>query len=163
MLERLFEGFLWKSRLMVLFAVVMGLVSSLLLFFLGTFDIFKVILKVASINISKEIYKEAVATIVGAIDIYLIATVLIIFSLGIYELFISRIDQAMEDEKSSKILAITNLEDLKEKLAKVVLMVLVVTFFKYAIHVPYKTSLELLYLAAGTLMLALALYYSHKH
>jgi len=52
---------------------------------------------------------------------------------------------------------------IKEKLAKVVLMVLVVTFFKYAIHVSYKTSLELLYLAAGTLMLALALYYSHKH
>jgi len=148
---------------MVLPAVIMGLVSSLVLFLLGTVDILKVIHKIMFFEISKELYKETVATIIGAIDIYLIATVLIIFSLGIYELFISRIDQAMEDEKSSKILAITNLEDLKEKLAKVVLMVLVVTFFKYAIHVSYKTSLELLYLAAGTLMLALALYYSHKH
>ena len=41
-------------------------------------------------------------------------------------------------------------------------MVLIVTFFKYAIHIKYKTPLEILFLAVGVLMLSLALYFSHR-
>ncbi len=163
-LERIFEAFLWRSRLMVLFAVVFSLIAAFGMFIVASVEIYEPIhnLFVNYFHISPEEHEKLVGSIVGAIDLFLIATVLIIFSLGLYELFISKIDEAENDEKSSRILAIHSLDDLKEKLAKVVLMVLIVTFFKYAIHIKYETPLETLYLAVGVLMLALALYFSHK-
>jgi len=162
--ERIFEGFLWRSRLMVLFAVLFSLLAALSLFIVASFEIFEPVKHLYEnyFHLSSEDHKKLVGAIIGAVDLYLIATVLIIFSLGLYELFISKIDQAENDERSSKILAIHSLDDLKEKLAKVVLMVLIVTFFKYAIHIKYETPIETLYLAVGVLMLALALYFSHK-
>ncbi len=163
-IERLFEAFLWRTRWLVIFAVIFSLLASLGLFIVASCEIFDPISNLFShgFHISEEEHEHLVGAIVGAIDLYLIATVLIIFSLGLYELFISKIDEAESDENSSKILAIHSLDDLKEKLAKVVLMVLIVTFFKYAIHIKYETPLQTLYLAVGVLMLALALYFSHK-
>ena len=164
LIERLFEGFLWRSRLMVLFAVLFSLLAALSLFIVASFEIFEPVEHLFGnhFHISPEEHKKLVGAIIGAVNLYLIATVLIIFSLGLYELFISKIDQAENDERSSRILAIHSLDNLKEKLAKVVLMVLIVTFFKYAIHIKYETPIETLYLATGVLMLALALYFSHK-
>ncbi len=162
--ERLFEALLWRSRWMVILAVIFSLIAALGLFIVASLEIVEPVKELLSsgFHVSAHQHETMVGTIVGSIDLYLIATVLIIFSLGLYELFISKIDEAENDENSSKILAIHSLDDLKEKLAKVVLMVLIVTFFKYAIHIKYKTPLETLYLAVGVLMLALALYFSHK-
>ncbi len=163
--ERIFEAFLWRTRWLVIFAVIFSLIASLSLFVVASVEILEPVesLILHGFHLGKVEHEELVGAIVGAIDLYLIATVLIIFSLGLYELFISRIDEAENDERSSRILAIHSLDDLKEKLAKVVLMVLIVTFFKYAIHIKYETPLETLYLAAGVLMLALALYFSHRN
>jgi len=163
-LERLFEAFLWRTRWMVILAVIFSLIAAFALFIVASVEIFEPVkhLFANHFHVSAHEHEMIVGAIVGAIDLYLIATVLIIFSLGLYELFISKIDEAENDENSSKILAIHSLDDLKEKLAKVVLMVLIVTFFKYAIHIKYQTPVETLYLAAGVLMLALALYFSHK-
>jgi uncharacterized membrane protein YqhA len=80
----------------------------------------------------------------------------------LYELFISKIDDAEESEAGSKILAIHSLDELKDKLGKVVVMVLIVSFFKKVIHMNFSTPLEMLYLAGSILALALALYYMHK-
>jgi uncharacterized protein (TIGR00645 family) len=164
-LERLFEGFLWRSRWMVVFSVLFSLLASFVLFIVASVEIIEPTIEAFKLrfHIESEFHENLVSSIVGAVDLYLIATVLIIFSLGLYELFISKIDEAENDERSSKILAIHTLDDLKEKLAKVVLMVLIVTFFKYAIHIKYETPLQTLYLAVGVLMLALALYFSHKN
>ncbi len=163
-IERLFEAFLWRTRWMVIIAVFFSLLASLSLFIVASYEIYEPVHSMFShgFHLTKQEHEALVSAIVGAIDLYLIATVLIIFALGLYELFISKIDEAENDENSSKILAIHNLDDLKEKLAKVVLMVLIVTFFKYAIHIKYETPIQTLYLAAGVLMLALALYFSHK-
>jgi len=149
---------------MVILAVIFSLLAALALFIVASVEIVAPLKHLLEnhFHITAHEHELLVGAIVGAIDLYLIATVLILFSLGLYELFISKIDEAESDENSSKILAIHTLDDLKEKLAKVVLMVLIVTFFKYAIHLKYKTPLEILYLAAGVLMLALALYFSHK-
>ena len=162
-LERLFEGFLWRTRWMVILAVLFSLFAALGLFIVASVEIYHPVAQMFEhgFHLTSHQHETLVGAIVSAIDLYLIATVLIIFSLGLYELFISKIDEAENDEHS-KILAIHSLDDLKEKLAKVVLMVLIVTFFKYAIHIKYETPLEILYLAVGVFMLALALYFSHK-
>ncbi|RUM43461.1 MAG: YqhA family protein, partial [Desulfurobacterium sp.] len=40
-LERLFEGFLWRSRLMVLFAVVFSLVAAFGMFIVASVEIYE--------------------------------------------------------------------------------------------------------------------------
>ncbi|SHE21756.1 membrane protein [Bathymodiolus brooksi thiotrophic gill symbiont] len=99
---------------------------------------------------------------VGAIDGFLLATILLIFSLGLYELFISDIDEAQDNKRLSKVLVIHSLDDLKSKLAKVILMILVVTFFEVSLSMAFTDALDLVYFAFGILMVSLALYFSHK-
>jgi len=67
---------------------------------------------------------------------------------------------AEKDPKSSKVLFITNLDDLKTKLGRVVIMVLIVVFFKQALEMTYTSPLDLLYLSLGALGISLALYFT---
>ena len=153
------EEALWQSRLLVLFAVFSSLVASAALFIVGTYIIFSTILDVSSASINpKNVYKLVVSLIITAMDIYLIGTVLLIFALGLYDLFVKPIEKM----KSSKILSIPSLDDLKSKLLKVVVIVLVVTYFKYALDYEYKTLVELMFLAGGTVLVAISAYLSHK-
>jgi len=168
---RLFEGFLWKSRFVVLFAVIASLLTSLAMFFVATVDAYYLsihllgyaspALDVAERNLLRA---ETITHVVEIIDGYLLATVLLIFALGLYELFISRIDLANEDGDSStasNVLIINSLDDLKARLAKVILMILIVRFFEHAISMKFETPLDLLYLAAGIALIGLALYLTH--
>lgn len=169
-LEAIFEGFLWESRLVVLFAVVASLVTSLAMFFLATVDAWYMashLFSYASPDLSNEargtMRAETITHVVEIIDGYLLATVLLIFSLGLYELFISPIDQAKHGDEgtASNVLIINSLDDLKARLAKVILMILIVRFFEHAISMDFATPLDLLYLAAGIALIGLALFLSH--
>jgi uncharacterized membrane protein YqhA len=53
------------------------------------------------------------------------------------------------------------LDDLKSRLAKVILMILIVRFFEYALRINFSTALDLLMLAAGIALIGLSLYLSH--
>lgn len=170
-LERLFEGFLWESRLVVLFAVIASLVTSLSMFFLATVDAWYMashLLSYASPDLTGEarsnMRAETITHVVEIVDGYLLATVLLIFALGLYELFISSIDRAKEGSEgtASNVLIINSLDDLKARLAKVILMILIVRFFEHAISMDFATPLDLLYLAAGIALIGLALFLSHE-
>ena len=161
-LELIFESFLWRSRLLVILAVISSLIGAFALFIAGLFEVLIPLLKFFKTFDYEVLSKKLVASAIASIDMFLIATFLLIFSLGLYELFISKIDVAERDPKSSRVLFITNLEDLKTKLGRVVIMVLIVTFFKQAIDMEYKTPLDILYLSAGAFGIALALYFTHK-
>lgn len=109
-------------------------------------------------------HEDIVAGIIGAVDLYLIAVVMLIFSFGIYELFISKIDAACneENENCSTILAIHSLDQLKDKIAKVIIMVLIVNYFQRVLHTEYNTPLELLYFALAIAALAVGLFFLGK-
>ena len=109
-----------------------------------------------------EIHDATITHIVEIVDGYLLASVLLIFGLGLYELFISKIDPAASDDTSSNILLIHSLDDLKNRLAKVILMILIVNFFEHVINQQFKTALDLVYLAGGIALIGLALYLTHK-
>ena len=162
MLERLFEGAIWKSRFIVLLAVVFGLVGAFVLFIVASMDIWGIAVYAYKTIVThahpEHFHEDIVAGIIGAVDLYLIAVVMFIFSFGIYELFISEIDEA-DEEKSSKILAIHSLDQLKDKIAKVIVMVLVVNFFQRVLHTEFKTPLEMLYFAIAIAALAVGLYF----
>ena len=165
-LEAVFEGSLWKSRLIVILAVIFGMLGGIALFVVASYDVWDIIVDVYKFVFlhyhPEHFHAEIISGIIGAVDLYLIAVVMLIFSFGLYELFISKIDDAEESETGSKLLAIHSLDELKDKLGKVVVMVLIVSFFKKVINMNFSTPLEMLYLAGSILALALALYYMHK-
>jgi len=167
-LKKYFESFLWDSRFVVLFAVLASLASSMAMFFIATADAVFMVSHLGdyiSVDISQEqryaLRATTVTHVVEIVDGYLLATILLIFALGLYELFISNIAKAEESENASNVLLITSLDDLKSRLAKVILMILIVKFFEYAIAMEFKTPIDLLYLAGGISLIGLALYLSH--
>ena len=166
--ERLFEAALWNSRFIVLVAVVASMVSGIALFFLATVDVVYLVKHVShyadpslTSAVRKALHDETITHVVEVVDGYLLGTVLLIFSLGLYELFISDIDQAKGSRASSKVLLINSLDDLKSRLAKVILMILIVNLFEEALKLNITVALDLLYLAGSIALIGLALYLTH--
>ena len=160
LLEQLFENLLWKSRLIILLAVVFGVLASAALFLTGSFEIWHTITHIISLENHEPDYSKLLIGIIGAIDLYLIGIVLLIFSFGIYELFISEIDPARSEEKREhNILEISSLDELKNKLLKVIIMVLIVTFFKTVLSASFQTPLEILCFAIAILAVAVCSYF----
>lgn len=167
-LASLFEGALWNTRFIVLTAVITSLLAAFAMFFMATVDAYYMITHLAEYAspqldsaARKVLHAETVTHVVEIVDGYLLATVLLIFAFGLYELFISKIGVAVGDQSSSNVLLITSLDDLKARLAKVVLMILIVSFFEHAISMQFSRPLDLLYLAGGIALIGLAIYLSH--
>ena len=166
--EALFEAALWRSRYVVIFAVMASMIAGFAMFYMATVDVVYLVAHIVhyadpdmAVAARKALHEDTITHIVEVVDGYLLATVMLIFSLGLYELFISDIDEAKGEARSSRILVIESLDDLKARLAKVILMILIVTLFKEAIKVEIGTPLDLLYLGGAIALVGLALYFSH--
>jgi uncharacterized membrane protein YqhA len=165
-IESLFEGALWNSRFVIMLAVLGSLFAGFAIFYLATVDVVYLVqhaLHYASADeeARKLLHDSVVSHIVEVVDGYLLGTVMLIFSLGLYELFVSDIDQAHGTKASSKILVINSLDDLKSRLAKVILMIMIVTLFEESLHMKLSTPIDLLYLGGSIALIGLALYLSH--
>lgn len=165
-MEKFFENAMWSTRYLVLLAVFFGLVGALVLFVIASMDIFGVAKYVFETLIAgahpEKFHEDIVSGIIGAVDLYLIAVVMLIFSFGIYELFISPIDHTQAAKDDQKILSISSLDQLKDKIAKVIVMVLVVNFFQRVLHTQYDGALEMLYFALAVTALAVGLFFLGK-
>jgi len=163
-LEQVFEAVLWRSRLIILLAVIFSAIGSLALFFSGSFEIYHTVRHLFPEGSSEPDYSQLLIGIIGAVDLYLIGIVLLIFAFGIYELFISRIDIAREGDEGPhhNILEITSLDELKTKLIKVIVMVLIVSFFKSILSTSYQTPLEMLYFGLAILCVATCTFFLRK-
>jgi uncharacterized membrane protein YqhA len=165
MIERVFEGLIWNSRFIVILAVIFGLIGAIILFVVASMDIWQVAVYTFDTIITHahpdNFHEDIVSGIIGAVDLYLIAVVMFIFSFGLYELFISDIEAA-EGKNGSKLLAIHSLDQLKDKIAKVIVMVLVVRFFQRVLHTQFTTPLEMLYFALSITALAVGLSFLSK-
>ncbi|EAJ2469637.1 YqhA family protein [Campylobacter coli] len=165
MLEKIFESLLVKSRIVTILPVIFGLVGAFVLFFIASYDVLKVILYTYqyffSAGIKIDLHEDVVALIIGAVDLYLMALVLFIFSFGVYELFISEIEE-FKQTKQSKVLEVHSLDQLKDKLAKVIVMVLVVNFFQRVLQMKFTTPTDMAFLAGSILAVCVGLYFLHK-
>ncbi len=167
MLEKLFEGTLWNSRFIVVLAVVFGLIGAIVLFAVASIDVFttaKYVFTTYTTGAHPErFHEDVVGGIIGAVDLYLIGVVMLLFSFGLYELFISDIDAAKDENgEENQLLAIHSLDQLKDKISKVIVMVLVVGFFQKVGHTEYHGALEMLYLALSITAVAVGLYFLGK-
>ncbi len=161
LVETAFEKFLWSSRYLVLFAVVASLVAALVLFLIGTFDIVRVVVEMVDYYLGTgehgDVHAELVGRIIGSVDVFLIAVVLLIFSFGLYELFISHIDSA-DSTEASNILEIGSLDILKDKIGQVIIMALIVKFFQVVLGMRFDGLEQMLVFAGSVALLALSLF-----
>jgi len=152
-LEEWFENALWGSRFVVLFAVIASLSTALVMFFTATVDAWILVSHLFDYT-SSDLTTEAravlrattVTHVVEIIDGYLLATVLLIFA----------------SETASSVLIIRSLDDLKTRLAKVILMILIVRYFEHAVSMGFETPMDLLLLAAGIALIGLALFLTQE-
>ncbi|WP_255004110.1 YqhA family protein [Cyanobium sp. HWJ4-Hawea] len=160
-LELRLERMIWRFRLIAIVPVLMSLLSTLLTFAIGTREIFY------SIGVYFEkpgghaeiSYYKALAGVVSGIDFYLIGVALLIFGYGLYELLLSPLDAYREETNhadGSGLLDIKNLDQLKEKLVKVLIVALIVSAFKAMLSIEVKDVQTLAYFCLCVLALALS-------
>jgi uncharacterized membrane protein YqhA len=148
----------------VLIAVLASVAVGLGLFYIATVDLpLRAITSYLNVPAEKheDVRTQIVTQVVEAIDGYLLATVMLIFAFGLYELFISRIDRIEKDDRARD-LKIHSLDDLKHRLGQVVLLILVVKFFEGALAIKFNSLSDLLLLSIGILLIAIVLNLTHK-
>lgn len=168
--ERAIEKFLWHYRLIIILGIFSLLSCSAIVFFLGLAETFFTIKMFVSNMIQyhghiKELaYNDLIVQIITIIDDFLLGIVLLIFGLGTYDLFISRLDPAEEqDDIRPDWLVFESLDELKNVLAKVIMMIMTITFLKYMTKAEFSQPLEILYLGGGLALVGLAIKLSHNH
>ena len=173
-IERIWEKGLWSTRYIVVLSVFFSVVAAISLFVLGSYEIYHAIVHLNPLtNEYKEVegvlipishHSDMLLELITAIDLYLIGVVLLIFGFGIYELFISKIDVARADQGVT-ILEIKNLDQLKNKIIKVIIMVLIVSFFESILKYSstFDEPIELMYFALSIFALSLGVYFIKKH
>ena len=141
-----------SSRFIVMFGVLGTFLAALALFFFGFLGVLNSIYN--GINATEpynyENLKSISIILLHAIDIFLLATVLYIIAMGLFELFI---DDRLE---LPKWLEIHTLDDLKSRMLGVVVVILPVSFLGKLSE--WKSGLDIVWLgvAVAVIMLSIA-------
>ena len=155
-----FENFLWSTRFIVIIAVVLSIISSISLFLIGGWDIIQAtILNNPLFNHEIGNSNNLLFKIISSIDLFLIGIVLLIFGFGVYELFISEIDFA-KGKFADSTLKINSLDQLKNKIIKVIIIVLIVKFFEKVLKLSqnFTTPNDLLLFSISILSICIGYY-----
>ena len=159
-MENKFEKLLWNFRYITILAVILSILSALTLIVIGSWDIIEAVIFYnplfdASISSNNELLFK----LISAIDLFLIGIVLLIFGFGIYELFVSEIDFA-NAKFSESTLKIRDLDQLKNKIIKVIIIVLIVKFFEKVLKFSenFTTPMDILYFGLSILSICVGYY-----
>jgi uncharacterized membrane protein YqhA len=136
---------------------LLSIISAFSLIVLGSWDIIQAVIFYNPLfddSISNN--NELLFKIISAIDLFLIGIVLLIFGFGIYELFVSEIDFA-NTKFTESTLKIRDLDQLKNKIIKVIIIVLIVKFFEKVLKYSenFTTPMDLLYFGLSILSICL--------
>lgn len=163
------EKCLYSTRYLAILAVVGSLLAAVVLFIrstlyvgLGIFQFFKDSF-CESISMSDRFSPQGLLPFfVESVDSYLFAMVLIIFGIGVYELFINKIDPAEQNlDSRPSWLQINSIDSLKSSLGNVILMVLIVSVFEHSLDIKFHDAWDLLKLSVDVVLIAIALYLTH--
>ena len=131
-----------SSRYILLIAVLASFLASAALLVYSGLTVIRLVLDMfSSIQLTPDSAKELAVKFIQLVDIILLSTVLYIVALGLYELFID------ENLPTPKWLHITSLDDLKERLISVIIVMLAATFLGYVIE--WDKSIAILALGLG--------------
>ncbi len=166
-LRQNFERALLSSRYLVVIAVVSSLLVGLAMFIVATVDAAMLVVPVAAYPFNHvaaahhDLRNHIVRSVVEVVDGYLLAAVMLIFAMGLYSLFIARISENEQSSLTGGALSIRTFDDLKDRLAKVVLLILIVKFFEHGLEMSIERPIDLLYMAVSIALVALAITLSH--
>ena len=159
-MSNIFEKILWNARYITILSVVLSIVSSFTLLVIGSWEIIEAVI------FYNPLFDESITNnndllfkIISAIDLFLIGIVLLIFGFGIYELFVSDIDFTNSKFNEST-LKIKDLDQLKNKIIKVIIIVLIVKFFEKILKFSesFKDPIDILYFSLSILSICLGYY-----
>lgn len=164
--EEVFETALFNCRFLVLISVIGIMVASIVMFFKGCIEVVQGVRAFWRISISFQPTplddKNVILSFIPAVDNYLFATILLIISMGLYELFISEIDpKSRKDKTRPNWLQVNDLDDLTSRIGEVVIMILIVNFFKVCFSMDYSRPIDLLILGGGVLLISGSLVVAH--
>jgi uncharacterized membrane protein YqhA len=168
--EARWQAALWRTRWIVVVAVVGSMLLAFAAFAMGAIETLAVLsLLVGYVTPGAGMFArdglrgELIASIVKATDTFLVGTILVVVALGLYELFINKIQAAEHGAGQPRLMLATSLDVLKDRIARLVLLVLVVEFFGAALQFKTTTGLDLLVLAVGVFLIAAALFLTRQH
>ncbi|CAI9781680.1 unnamed protein product [Fraxinus pennsylvanica] len=177
--ESSIERVIFDFRFLALLAVGGSLAGSLLCFLNGCVYIFDAY-KVYWSSCVKGIHTgQMVLRLVEAIDVYLAGTVMLIFGMGLYGLFISNVppdippatDRALKGsslfgmfalKERPKWMKISSLNELKTKVGHVIVMILLVKMFERSKMVTITTGVDLLSYSVCIFLSSASLYILHN-
>lgn len=154
------------SRIFTIIAVVSSLAASILMFFLGLYNVYEAFRYGLSAEPTEEapFGTSAVISVIESLDRFLIAIVLLYFAYGVYSLFIH--PKEGEEELSLPAgLRIRQIGQLKQVVAEVIIVILFVLFLRVALETFRGPHIEMslpriatfLLLPLSTMLLAIAL------
>jgi uncharacterized membrane protein YqhA len=166
LVSNVFERGPWASRLVILVGVVAGVVLALGAFWIALVDVyhcFALLVDQRRPPLDPRAYSDlrsdAVTTVVKALAGFLIDPPpgLRVRALRAVR---GRHERRRGRRSRPRLLVVSSLNDLKEKVARLVLLVLAIEFFGRALNLEYARALDLLYLAGGILLLSAPLHLS---
>lgn len=169
--EAIIERVIFNCRFFTLMAVVGSLVGSVLCFLKGTLFVTQSFVEYFQAAWQGLSTSKVVFLLVEAVDVYLMGTVMLIFGMGLYELFVDTLEVSgaeceevrepacgsnlfglFQMKERPKWLEIRSLDELKTKLGHVIVMILLVGMFEKSKKVPINNGLDLLCFSASILL-----------
>uniref|UniRef100_A0ACD5UKQ4 Uncharacterized protein n=1 Tax=Avena sativa TaxID=4498 RepID=A0ACD5UKQ4_AVESA len=178
-IETTVERIIFDFRFLALLAVAGSLAGSLLCFLNGCVYIKEAYVCYWTSCVKGVHTGQMVLKVVEAIDVYLAGTVMLIFGMGLYGLFISNAssdfssgsDRALKGsslfgmfalKERPKWMKITSLDELKTKVGHVIVMILLVKMFERSKMVKITTGLDLLSYSVCIFLSSASLYILHN-
>ncbi|WP_255151322.1 YqhA family protein [Halorarius halobius] len=152
-----FEPVFFQMRYFLLMPVLVAFVGAMTMFAVGGYHTFKA---VAALVIQFQVGGAKVTLpIIKALDAFLVGIILVIFSFGVYDFFISTLDPARYASIRPDWFKFDSTGELKNKLIEVVLVILAIKFFEQIVaNIDQFTSPEIyLVIPAGAAILAVSL------
>lgn len=162
-IEEDIEKVIYRCRFLTLLGVFGSLIGSFLCFIKGSTRVIESFVEYV-VN-----HGKVILLLVEAIDVYLLGTVMLVFGMGLYELFVSNLgtEKSQSEEKASyrsnlfglftlkerpKWLDIKTVNDLKTKLGHVIVMLLLIGLFDKSKKAAINSPLDLLCFSASILL-----------
>jgi uncharacterized membrane protein YqhA len=150
----MFRRILVSSRFFILIAVVGSLIASVITMVSGMIAVVTSILEVVQTrDVGVKGVKVLAVDILQVVDIFLVGTVLYIMAVGLYELFID------PELSAPHWLKIESLDELKERLVAVVVVMLGVTFLAYVVDLKAGWSILDIGIATAAVLAGLGLFF----
>jgi uncharacterized membrane protein YqhA len=154
------ERALWGSRLLMLVGVAGSVLMAVIVLWMSAVDLAVLAgdaYSYASASDRSDLRADLIGGIVKTIDSFLLAAILVLVAFGLYELFVSRLDPARDGASNPRILLVLSIDDLKDRIAKLVVLILVIEFFQKSLEAELTEADDLLKLAGAISLVAVAL------